>query len=515
MTIIPVKRALLSVSDKTGLLDFARFLEAQGTDILSTGGTAKALRDAGIKVTEVSDYTGFPEIMDGRVKTLHPRVHGALLGRRDEAAHMQAMKEHGIQPIDLAVITLYPFEATVARGGSEEECIENIDIGGPSMIRSAAKNHASVTIVTDIADYARVQEDIRRQGGTTLALRKELAGKAYMRTAAYDSAISRWFARDTLFAPQLSLTGSLQQVLHYGENPHQKAAYYASGEAGPSMASAKLALGSSLSYNNLNDASAALELVSEFSEPAVAIIKHANPCGVALGASITDAYHKAFACDKTSAYGGIIAVNRPLDLTFAEAMGSLFVEVLIAPDASEEAITRLSAKKKMRLLLTGSMPNPARARMTLRSVSGGYLYQEEDTRILGEKAPEAATRNAPTAQQHADMLFAFTVAKHVKSNAIVLVKDNATIGIGAGQMSRIDSTGIACRKALAAGFTTQGAALASDAFFPFADNVEMAAEAGIAAIIQPGGSIRDAEVVAAAEQHGIAMLFTGIRHFRH
>jgi phosphoribosylaminoimidazolecarboxamide formyltransferase/IMP cyclohydrolase len=518
MTASAIRRALLSVSDKTGLLEFARFLQENKVEILSTGGTARALKEAGIAVKEVSDYTGFPEIMDGRVKTLHPRVHGGLLGRRDDSAHLDAMQTHGIAPIDLVAITLYPFEETVAKGAGFEECVENIDIGGPGMIRSSAKNHAFVTVITDTKDYGRVMEEMRaHQGATTENLRRALALKAFQRTAAYDGAISRWLSgmEGEAFPALLPVTGTLAQALHYGENPHQKAAFYRDGSHGPSLASATLAQGERLSYNNINDASAAFELASEFAEPAVVIVKHANPCGVALGNTLAEAYAKAYACDKTSAYGGIIAVNRLVDEDFAKAIMPLFVEVLVAPGASEAAKAALAAKKKLRLLLTGGMADPKRARMAVRSVSGGYLFQDDDVHILPQEGLTYATQKKPSTFQETDLRFAFTVAKHVKSNAIVLVKDTATIGIGAGQMSRIDSTRIACRKAEEAGLPLSGAVLASDAFFPFSDNVEMAAEAGITAIIQPGGSMRDAEVIAAADARGIAMLFTGMRHFRH
>lgn len=511
-----IKRALISVSDKTGLIDFARFLSESGIEILSTGGTAKALRDAGMKITEVSDHTGFPEIMDGRVKTLHPKIHGGLLAVRGNAAHQKAMQDHDIALIDLVVINLYPFEATVAAGADFDACIENIDIGGPSMVRSAAKNHAYVTIVVDPNDYAIVMAEMKAgKGATTLQTRRLLAAKAYSRTAAYDSAISHWFNghNGTMFPASLTMAGILKQPLHYGENPHQKAAYYVTDAITPSLATARQVQGVELSYNNYNDASAAFELVREFSDPAVAIIKHANPCGVAAAETITEAFHKALACDPVSAYGGIIATNRPLDRHFCEALGKLFLEVIIAPGADAQTQALLSGRKKLKLLLSGSVPPPS-PRMVVRSISGGFLCQEEDTPVIRDEL-KAVTKTAPSPDQIKDLLFAFTVAKHVKSNTIVLARDGATIGIGAGQMSRIDSTRIACWKAREAKLDTKGAVLASDAFFPFADNVEMAAEAGITAIIQPGGSIRDDEVIAAADKHGISMVFTGIRHFRH
>lgn len=511
-----IKRALISVSDKTGLVDFAKFLASQNIIILSTGGTAKALRDAGIIVTEVSDHTGFPEIMDGRVKTLHPKIHGGLLAVRSNAAHKKAMDEHNIAPIDLVVINLYPFEETVAKGAGFEECIENIDIGGPSMVRSAAKNHESVTIVTDPADYAGVIEEMKTSGGaTSLKSRKLLAAKAYSKTASYDAAISSWFnnKNETPFPKNLTIAGKLQQSLHYGENPHQKAAFYATGEANGTLARARQMQGAELSYNNLNDVSAAFELVREFNEPAVVIVKHANPCGVAIGANIVEAFTKALACDPVSAYGGIIATNRPLNSEFCDALGKLFLEVMIAPDADAQALSALSARKKLKLLLSGNITKPA-AKMTVKTISGGFLYQEDDV-IITKDELKTVTKTAPKKAQMDDLIFAFTIAKHVKSNTIVLARGGATIGIGAGQMSRIDSTRIACWKAGEAKLDTKGCVLASDAFFPFADNVEMAAQAGISAIIQPGGSMRDAEVIEAADKHNIAMVFTGVRHFRH
>ncbi len=511
-----ITRALLSVSDKTGLVEFASFLQSQNIELLSTGGTAKALRDAGLTVVDVSTHTGFPEMMDGRVKTLHPKIHGGLLALRENAEHLSAMATHNITPIDLVVINLDPFQATVDKGADYETCIENIDIGGPSMVRSAAKNHNYVTIVTDPADYTIIAEEIKANNGdTSLATRKHCAAKAYSLTAAYDSAISNWFngQNATPFPQSLTVAGSLKQTLHYGENPHQKAAYYATDLKTPSLATATQAQGAPLSYNNLNDASAAFELVREFSEPAVAIIKHANPCGVATGASIEEAFAKALACDPVSAYGGIIAVNRPVGKAFCEQLGKLFTEVMIAPSASDEALSLLSTRKKLKLLLTGNTPAPA-AKMVVKTISGGFLYQDEDIEILKD-GMKCVTEKTFGANDEADLLFAFTVAKHVKSNTIVIAKDGATVGIGAGQMSRIDSTRLACMKAKEAGLSTQGCVLASDAFFPFADNVELAAEAGIRAVIQPGGSMRDDEVIAKANEKGLVMAFTGIRHFRH
>lgn len=505
-----IARALLSVSDKTGLLPLATSLAAHGIELLSTGGTARALREAGLKVVDVSEHTGFPEIMDGRVKTLHPAIHGGLLARRDDASHLAAMQEHTIAPIDLVVINLYPFEETVARGAGFEECVENIDIGGPSMIRSSAKNHAHVTVLTNPLDYDTVLTEIAEHGGTTAETRKRLAAKAFARTAAYDAAIAAWFKQDAL-PDRLPLSATKVQALHYGENAHQQAALYALDKS-PSLATAKLALGERLSYNNLNDAGAALELAAEFSEPAVAIIKHANPCGVAVGKNLAEAYASALACDPVSAYGGIIAVNREVDAAFAEKLGSLFVEVLIAPAVHADAIPLLEKKKKLRLLLTQGMPRPQG--LSLKTIGGALLAQTQDDCVFKD-TPRVVTQAQPTEAQLRDARFAFTVAKHVKSNAIVLVKNNATIGIGAGQMSRIDSTRIACWKAGEAKLEPQGAVLASDAFFPFADNVEMAHAAGITCVIQPGGSIRDEEIIARANELGMAMIFTGVRHFRH
>jgi phosphoribosylaminoimidazolecarboxamide formyltransferase/IMP cyclohydrolase len=514
-----IKRALISVSDKTNLIEFAKFLQESGVEILSTGGTAKAIDEAGVRVTEVSDHTGFPEIMDGRVKTLHPKIHGGILAIRENKMHQVSMREHNIAPIDLVVINLYPFETTVAKGADFRTCIENIDIGGPSMVRSAAKNHDSVTVVVDPADYAAVMNEMKANANSTgKETRRQLAAKAFGRTAVYDAAISQWFnaQNHTLFPAALAVAGTLKQSLHYGENPHQSAAYYATPEpfgGGGSLATAKQVQGAELSYNNLNDVSAAFELVREFEQPAVAIIKHANPCGVAVGGDITEAFKKALACDPVSAYGGIIAVNRPLTKDFCEALGKLFLEVMIAPDADDAAKAALLPRKKLKLLLSGTVPKPA-AKMTIKTISGGFLYQEEDS-IVSKDAFRTVSKKAAEKTQLDDLAFAFTVAKHVKSNAIVLARGGATLGIGAGQMSRIDSTRIACWKAKEAGLDTKGAVLASDAFFPFPDNVELAAEAGIAAIIQPGGSMRDEEVIQAADKLGLAMVFTGIRHFRH
>ncbi|GAB4517049.1 MAG: bifunctional phosphoribosylaminoimidazolecarboxamide formyltransferase/IMP cyclohydrolase [Amphiplicatus sp.] len=522
----PVRRAIISVSDKSGLTAFAKRLTAAGVELVSTGGTAKALREAGLAPRDVSELTGFPEMMDGRVKTLHPKVHGGLLALRDDAAHQAAMREHGIEPVDLIVVNLYPFEATVARGAGYEECVENIDIGGPAMIRAAAKNHAHVGVVTDPADYDSVATEIEKLGGLSLELKRRLAAAAYARTAAYDAAIATWFARETGadYPKTIAFAGTLKQTLRYGENPHQSAALYLGGEARPGAATARQVQGKELSYNNLNDADAAFELVAEFAGagPAVAIIKHANPCGVALGASLAEAYAKALKCDPVSAFGGVIAVNKPLDRAAAEKIAEIFAEVVIAPDADESALSVLSKKKNVRVLLTGALPDPAAPGRIWRPLAGGFLVQSRDNGRICEADLKIVTRRRPTPQETADMLFAFTVAKHVKSNAIVYAKNGATVGIGAGQMSRVDSSRIAARKASDAAETageseplTRGSVVASDAFFPFADGLLAAAEAGATAVIQPGGSIRDEEVIAAADEAGLAMVFTGMRHFRH
>jgi len=520
-----ITRALISVSDKTDLLILGRFLDERGIEILSTGGSAKALRDGGVSVTDVAEHTGFPEIMDGRVKTLHPLIHGGLLARRDDNDHLKAMADHGIAPIDLVVINLYPFEETVASGAGAADVIENIDIGGPSMVRSAAKNHAFVTIVTDPADYQSVIADIKENdGATSLELRRRLAAKAFTRTAAYDSAISTWFntQEGDTFPSCLTLAGTRAQILRYGENPHQEAAFYKSAEARPGIATATQIQGKELSYNNLNDTDAAFELVAEFDQPAIAIIKHANPCGVAIGKTPFEAYKKALACDPVSAFGGIVALNRGLDGETAQAIAELFVEVVIAPEISTAARDALAAKKNVRLLETGAMPDPAASGMTVKSLAGGYLFQSRDKGCIQKADLKTVTKRAPSDSEMADLLFAFRVCKHVKSNAIVYVKDGATVGIGAGQMSRIDSARIAAIKsneaAENAGETasrTEGCVVASDAFFPFADGLLAAASAGASAVIQPGGSMRDDEVIKAADEKGLAMVMTGMRHFRH
>ncbi|MDX2027645.1 MAG: bifunctional phosphoribosylaminoimidazolecarboxamide formyltransferase/IMP cyclohydrolase [Alphaproteobacteria bacterium] len=521
-----IARALISVSDKTGLVEFAKKLAAQNVEILSTGGSAEKLRQAGITVIEVGDYTGFPEMMDGRVKTLHPRIHGGLLQRRDLPKHQDEAKQHNIPPIDLIVVNLYPFQETVAKGADFSTCIENIDIGGPAMIRSAAKNHDFVTVITDPAQYEDVLAEMKQQsGGTSSEFRKRLAAEAYAHTAAYDSAISRWFAaqRGEDYPETLALTAQKRQSLRYGENPHQSAAFYVTDAARPGIANAIQIQGKELSYNNLNDTDAAFELVSEFTEtPAVAIIKHANPCGVAQDKDLLAAYQRALACDPVSAFGGIIAFNRPLDAATAKAVAELFAEVIIAPDIDDAAKEILAAKKNLRVLLTRTMPNPHQADHVIKSVAGGYLVQSRDNVVLDLSHVKCVTKRQPSEQEKRDLIFAFTVAKHVKSNTIVYAKDLATVGIGAGQMSRVDSARIAARKAedmaKAAKLPeplTRGSVVASDAFFPFADGLLAAVEAGATAVIQPGGSMRDAEVIEAADKAGLAMLFTGMRHFRH
>ncbi|WP_294927076.1 bifunctional phosphoribosylaminoimidazolecarboxamide formyltransferase/IMP cyclohydrolase [uncultured Paracoccus sp.] len=525
---IPMRRALISVSDKTGLIEFARDLSARGIEILSTGGTAKALREAGLTVVDVADVTGFPEMMDGRVKTLHPAVHGGLLALRDSDEHMAAAESHGIGMIDLLVVNLYPFEETVAAGGDYAACVENIDIGGPAMIRAASKNHAFVTVITDVQDYAALLAELNaNDDATTLGFRQRQAQIAYARTAAYDAAVSGWMAgaigQET--PRRRAFAGTLAQGLRYGENPHQAAAFYTDGTSRPGVATAKQWQGKELSYNNINDTDAAFELVAEFDPaqgPAVAIIKHANPCGVAQGDSAADAYRRAFDCDRTSAFGGIIALNTELDGDTARAITEIFTEVVIAPSASDEAREIFAAKKNLRLLTTGGLPDPKAGGDVFRQVAGGFLVQTRDNGVILPADLKVVTQRQPSDGELADLLFAWTVAKHVKSNAIVYARDLATVGIGAGQMSRIDSTRIGQRKsqdmAEALGLAqapTDGAVVASDAFFPFADGVEALAAAGAKAVIQPGGSMRDAEVIAAADRLGLAMVFTGQRHFRH
>ncbi len=526
--LVPVRRALISVSDKSGLLELAKALAENGVELLSTGGTAQEMRDAGLMVIDVAEVTGFPEMMDGRVKTLHPAVHGGLLALRDNPDHKSAMQEHGIKPIDLLISNLYPFENTVSKGGDYDTCIENIDIGGPAMIRAAAKNHRFVNVVVDVQDYTALLDQLAdNDGSTTLVFRKSLAQTAYARTAAYDAAVSNWMAaaineptpRRRVFA------GTLAQSLRYGENPHQSAAFYLDGTARPGVATAKQLQGKELSYNNINDTDAAFELVSEFDPadgPACAIIKHANPCGVARGKTMAEAYQGAFNCDNVSPFGGIIALNQTLDGATADEIVKIFTEVVIAPDATPEAIEIFATKKNLRLLTTGGLADTKLSDLTYRQVSGGMLVQDKDNGQIGTNDLRVVTERTPSAAEMADMLFAWTVAKHVKSNAIIYVKDGATVGIGAGQMSRVDSTRIAARKsqdmAEVLGLEmplTHGSVVASDAFFPFADGLLSAAEAGATAIIQPGGSMRDDEVIQAANEAGLTMVFTSMRHFRH
>ncbi|WP_180885137.1 bifunctional phosphoribosylaminoimidazolecarboxamide formyltransferase/IMP cyclohydrolase [Ruegeria sp. THAF57] len=524
----PVRRALLSVSDKTGLIDLGKALAERGVELLSTGGTAKALREAGLEVKDVSDVTGFPEMMDGRVKTLHPMVHGGLLALRDNDTHVAAMDEHGIGAIDLLVVNLYPFEATVAKGAGYDECVENIDIGGPAMIRAASKNHAFVNVVVDVEDYdALLAELAANDGQTSYAFRQTLAQTAYARTAAYDTAVSNWMA-DALAAKaprRRAFAGELKQTLRYGENSHQQAAFYTDGTNRPGVATAVQHQGKELSYNNINDTDAAFELVAEFDPTqgaACAIIKHANPCGVATGATLIDAYKAAFDCDRTSAFGGIVALNQPLDAETAQEITGIFTEVVIAPGASDEAKAIFAAKKNLRLLTTEGLPDVTAGGKTVRQVAGGLLVQDKDNGFVGMDDLKVVTKKAPSDEQMRDLLFAWKVAKHVKSNAIVYVKDGATVGVGAGQMSRVDSALIAAKKAermagvlgLAQPLTI-GSAVASDAFFPFPDGLMEAAEAGATCVIQPGGSMRDDDVIAAADEAGLAMVFTGMRHFRH
>jgi phosphoribosylaminoimidazolecarboxamide formyltransferase/IMP cyclohydrolase len=527
--LVPVRRALISLSDKSGLAELAAGLARHNVEIISTGGTAAKLREIGAAVRDISDLTGFPEIMDGRVKTLHPKVHGGLLGVRDNPEHAAAMEAHGIAPIDLVVVNLYPFLQTVMSGADRDTIIENIDIGGPSMVRSAAKNHAHVAIVTGPADYAELLAELDVNGGsTTLELRKRLAAKAFALTAESDSNVSKWFA----FADQgrrwpetWVFASKLRQELRYGENPHQAAALYVPvGPAARGIAQASQVQGKELSYNNLNDANAALELAAEFREakPAIVIVKHANPCGVATRDNLVDAWREALACDSVSAFGGIVAANRPLDAATAEAIAEIFTEVVVAPDADDEAKAIFARKKNLRLLLTGELPDPTRGSQRMAVITGGLLVQDGDNGWIVRDDLKCVTRRQPTEHELADCLFAWTVAKHVKSNAIVYAKDGVTVGIGAGQMNRRDSARIAAAKAREAAETngwpeprTIGSAVASDAFFPFADGLLAAAEAGATAVIQPGGSIRDEEVIAAADEAGLAMLFTGMRHFRH
>jgi len=535
-----IKRALLSVSDKSGLADLGKALAARGVELVSTGGTARTLRETGLDVRDVSDLTGFPEMMDGRVKTLHPKVHGGLLALRDNDDHVTSMEEHEIGAIDLVVVNLYPFEATVAKGAERQEVIENIDIGGPSMVRSAAKNHGFVTIMTDAGDYPELLEELdANDGATSDAFRIRMAGKAYARTAAYDAAIANWFAfgdaftnplgpealKATPFTDTMPLAFKRSDTLRYGENPHQSAAIYVPQVTGTNgVPKAEQLQGKALSYNNLNDADAALELAAEFDgqDPAVVIVKHANPCGVAQSATLVDAWNGALQCDSVSAFGGIVAVNTELDGETADAIASIFTEVVIAPKVSAEAREIFAKKKNLRLLECGTLPDPRRGGFFMKTIAGGMLIQGRDNGAVSMDALKVVTKRDPTDQELKDCLFAWTVARHVKSNAIVYAKNGITAGIGAGQMNRRDSARIAASKAAEAAETyewgtprTKGSAVASDAFFPFADGLISAAEAGASAVIQPGGSIRDEEVIAAADEADLAMVFTGMRHFRH
>ena len=522
-TTIRIERALISVSDKTGLVPLAQALVAHGVQILSTGGSAAALRDAGIPVTEVSDHTGFPEILDGRVKTLVPQIHGGILGRRDVPEHLAQMAQHNIAPIDLVVVNLYPFEATIASGAAYADCVETIDIGGPALIRAAAKNHDHVTVLIEPAQYGVLIEALGTQGGTTLAQRQHLAGAAYARTAAYDAAIGAWFAQqqNRPFPRRQTLSGVLKQTLRYGENPHQQGALYINGTR-PGAANARQVQGKALSYNNLNDTDAAFECVAEFADPTIVIVKHANPCGVATAATLALAWDAALRCDPVSAFGGIVAANRTLDAELAERIATIFSEVIVAPAADPAALEILGRKTNLRLLLTGCLPDPAAPGMQYRSLAGGFLVQTRDEGRVTLADLKCVTQRAPTDEELADLLFAFRVCKHVKSNAIVYARAGATVGIGAGQMSRVDSARIAGWKgeaaAAAAGLDTpltRGSVAASDAFFPFADGLQAVIAAGATAVIQPGGSVRDGEVIAAADAAGIAMVVTGMRHFRH
>ena len=523
---IKIKRALISVSDKTGVSDFARALAALGVEICSTGGTAATLRQEKIDVVDVSSITGFPEIMGGRVKTLHPRIHGGLLALRNDAEHMRALKEADGVEIDLLIANLYPFEATVARGGSDEECIENIDIGGPAMIRAAAKNHQHVVVATDPEDYASIAKELKETGDISQEFRRSLALKAFSLTSYYDSAVSAWFRDQSgeKFPKNFTFGGRLHSELRYGENPHQEAAFYTNGGESGGLAGATLVQGKALSYNNINDADAAIQLIAEFSgdDPTVAIIKHANPCGVASASDGISAYERALHCDSVSAFGGIVATNCNLNKALAEKITEIFTEVVIAPGADSDAISIFAKKKNLRLLVLNELPDPIFRGAAFKQVSSGFLVQDGDFCNVDNAKLKVATKRAPSDQEMEDLLFANKVAKHVKSNAIVYVKNRATVGIGAGQMNRLDSSRIAAQKSQDAADKSgvseslaKGSVVASDAFFPFADGLLAAVEAGASAVIQPGGSIRDDDVIAAADDAGLAMVFTGVRHFRH
>lgn len=524
---IKIKKALISVSDKTDIIPLIKILHHYGVEILSTGGTALAIKNADIPVTDVSDYTGFPEIMDGRVKTLHPKIHGGLLSCRDLETHKNAQKQHQIDDIDLLIVNLYPFEKTISQSDDPDKAIENIDIGGPAMIRSAAKNHHFVTVVTSIEDYSAVIKELdEHQGQTTLKLRQHLALKAFSRTAAYDAVISSWFSRQFSedFPNNFSLSGQKKETLRYGENPHQKASFYITDRSVKSVANATQHQGKPLSYNNLNDTNAAFDLISALDQtrPACAVIKHANPCGVAYGNTLQEAYQNAFSCDTVSAFGGIIACNQIIDAHAADQMVKIFTEVIIAPDVSDAALEIFSKKKNLRILTTGGLTDFCDTRLDLRTITGGFLVQNVDYAFASAEDLEIVTQRAPTDYEIKDLLFSFTVAHYTKSNAIIFAKDGKTVGIGAGQMSRLDSSRIAFQKAKdmtahnnLADILTKNSVVASDAFFPFADGLITAAEAGVTAVIQPGGSIRDQEVIDAANERDIAMVFTGKRHFKH
>ncbi|MBA4601063.1 bifunctional phosphoribosylaminoimidazolecarboxamide formyltransferase/IMP cyclohydrolase [Thermoactinomyces mirandus] len=509
------QRALISVSDKTGVVDLARAFASLGIEIISTGGTYRALQEAGVPVTNISEVTGFPEILDGRVKTLHPKIHGGLLAIRDRSSHQRQLEENGINPIDIVVVNLYPFQQTIKKPDvTIEEAIENIDIGGPSMLRSAAKNHRDVTVLVDPKDYGLVIEELKQHGNTSMETRRYLATKVFNHTACYDAMIADYFNRllENRFPDQFTIPYIREKTLRYGENPHQQAAFYkkAIGEEG-TLATAEQKNGKELSYNNINDANAALELVREFEEPAVVAVKHMNPCGVGIGSDLFEAYQKAYEADPVSIFGGIIAVNRPVDAKTAAEMKKIFLEIIIAPSFTDEALKILKAKKNLRLLtLDGA--SPEQDALKLQSVGGGLLVQEEDKKSVNKEECQVVTERAPTEEEWEQLLFAWKVVKHVKSNAIVLAKDFRTMGVGAGQMNRVGSAKIAIEQA---GEAAKGSVLASDAFFPMRDTVETAAAAGVTAIIQPGGSIRDKESIEEANKHGIAMIFTGIRHFKH
>lgn len=512
------KRALISVSDKSGIVEFAEKLASLNIEIISTGGTSQLLKEAKIPVKNISEVTGVPEILDGRVKTLHPKIHGGLLARRDVSSHLEQLEENGIRPIDMVIVNLYPFQKTIENpGATVEEAIENIDIGGPSMLRSAAKNHRDVTVVTDPEDYDRVYQELLQQGNTSLTTRRYLAAKAFNHTAYYDAIIAGYFNQllDNPFPEQLTMTFTKEKSLRYGENPHQKAAFYKKtfDINSNTLATAKQLNGKELSYNNLNDANAALELVREFKQPAVVAIKHMNPCGVGLGSNLFEAYQKAYEADPVSIFGGIVATNQTVDAKTAAEMKKIFLEIILAPSFTEEALQILKTKKNLRLLtVEEAVLTQANVPLKLQSIDGGLLVQEEDLKSLKKEECKTVTDRAPTEEEWEQLLFAWKVVKHVKSNAIVLAKDFRTLGVGAGQMNRVGAAKIAIEQA---GESTKGSVLASDAFFPMKDTLQLAAEAGVTAIIQPGGSIRDEESVDEANKHGIAMVFTGIRHFKH